>query len=54
VAALPLPALTMTKPLLRAAADMTWQQALALEELAEPMCFTTTAHRAAVAAMLKR
>ena len=52
--ALPQPALALTKPLLRAAVDMGWHQALALEEFAEPMCFTTTAHREAVAAMLAR
>jgi 2-(1,2-epoxy-1,2-dihydrophenyl)acetyl-CoA isomerase len=43
---------TMMKPLLRQAADMTWDQALALEEFAEPLCFTTAAHRDAVAALL--
>lgn len=42
----------MMKPLLRAAADMTWEQAIATEELAEPMCFTTQAHRDAVATLL--
>lgn len=54
VRALPQPAVAMTKPLLRAAADAGWHQALALEEFAEPMCFTTTAHREAVAAMLAK
>jgi 2-(1,2-epoxy-1,2-dihydrophenyl)acetyl-CoA isomerase len=54
VRALPAPAMAMTKPLLRAAVDMGWHQALALEEFAEPMCFTTTAHREAVKAMLSR
>lgn len=38
----------MMKPMLRNAADMTWEQAIAMEELAEPMCFTTRAHRDAV------
>jgi len=33
---------------LRNAADMTWEQAIAMEEFAEPMCFTTSAHRNAV------
>jgi 2-(1,2-epoxy-1,2-dihydrophenyl)acetyl-CoA isomerase len=42
----------MMKPLLRAAADMTWDQAIAMEEFAEPQCFTTGAHRAAVADVL--
>jgi 2-(1,2-epoxy-1,2-dihydrophenyl)acetyl-CoA isomerase len=44
----------MMKPLLRAAADMTWEQAITLEEFAEPQCFTTNAHREAVGALLAR
>jgi 2-(1,2-epoxy-1,2-dihydrophenyl)acetyl-CoA isomerase len=44
----------MMKPLLRSAADMTWDQALAMEELAEPNTFTTQAHRDAVAELLAR
>ena len=44
----------MMKPLLRAAADMTWDQAIAMEELAEPNTFTTQAHRDAVAELLER
>lgn len=44
----------MTKPLLRAAADMSWEQALAMEEFAEPGCFTTSDHREAVEAFLAR
>ena len=43
---------TMMKPLLRNAADMTWEQAIAMEEFAEPQCFTTAAHREAVEALL--
>jgi 2-(1,2-epoxy-1,2-dihydrophenyl)acetyl-CoA isomerase len=43
---------TMMKPLLRGAADMTWEQAIAMEEFAEPHCFTTERHRAAVAELL--
>jgi 2-(1,2-epoxy-1,2-dihydrophenyl)acetyl-CoA isomerase len=54
VRALPAPALSMTKPLLRAAVDSGWHQTLAMEEFAEPLCFTTTAHRDAVSAMLAR
>lgn len=42
----------MMKPLLRSASDMTWEQAIAMEEFAEPMCFTTRGHREAVATML--
>ncbi len=40
IAALPPHAVTMTKPLLRAAADAPWDHALAMEEFAEPQCFT--------------
>jgi large subunit ribosomal protein L13 len=36
----------MTKTILRQAADLSSGQAIALEELAEPMCFTTEGHRA--------
>jgi 2-(1,2-epoxy-1,2-dihydrophenyl)acetyl-CoA isomerase len=39
----------MMKPLLRATADLSWEQAITLEEFAEPGCFTTEAHRVAVA-----
>jgi 2-(1,2-epoxy-1,2-dihydrophenyl)acetyl-CoA isomerase len=45
---------TMMKPLLRNAADMTWEQAIAMEEFAEPQCFTTAAHKGAVEALLAR
>lgn len=41
ISALPAHALPIAKPLLRAAADAPWEQALTLEEFAEPMCFTT-------------
>jgi 2-(1,2-epoxy-1,2-dihydrophenyl)acetyl-CoA isomerase len=40
-AALPAHALAIAKPLLRAAADQTWEGSLTTEEFAEPMCFTT-------------
>jgi 2-(1,2-epoxy-1,2-dihydrophenyl)acetyl-CoA isomerase len=43
---------SMMKPLLRNAADMSWEQAIAMEEFAEPMSFTTRAHREAVGALL--
>jgi 2-(1,2-epoxy-1,2-dihydrophenyl)acetyl-CoA isomerase len=43
---------TMVKPLLRGAADMTWEQAIAMEEFAEPQCFTTAAHREAIDELL--
>jgi 2-(1,2-epoxy-1,2-dihydrophenyl)acetyl-CoA isomerase len=41
----------MTKTILRQAADLSWEQAIAMEEFAEPMCFTTEGHRAGVAAL---
>ena len=50
--AVPAPALAMTKPLLRQAADLTWEQALAMEEYAEPTLFTTAGHQRAVNALL--
>lgn len=50
---LPPHVLAMMKPLLRNAADMTWEQAIATEEFAEPMCFTTRDHREAVHALLQ-
>lgn len=31
---------TMMKPLLREAADATWEQVITMEEFAEPSCFT--------------
>lgn len=40
-ASLPAHALAMTKPLLRAAADQSWEGSLTMEEFAEPTCFTT-------------
>ena len=42
----------MLKPLLRAAADAPWEQSIAIEEFAEPQCFTTAAHKQAVAELL--
>jgi 2-(1,2-epoxy-1,2-dihydrophenyl)acetyl-CoA isomerase len=49
---LPAHVATMMKPLLRNAADMTWEQAIAMEEFAEPQCFTTEAHREGVTELL--
>jgi 2-(1,2-epoxy-1,2-dihydrophenyl)acetyl-CoA isomerase len=45
---------SLAKPLLRRAADATWEQSIAMEEFAEPMCFTTAGHRNAVRAFLER
>ena len=44
-------ALAMSKSLLRAAADASWDGALAMEEFAEPNCFTTAPFREAVTTM---
>ncbi len=41
ISALPRHAVAMTKPLLRAAADASWEQAITTEEFVEPQCFTT-------------
>lgn len=54
VAALPPHAVAMAKPLLRAAADASWNDALTLEEFAEPTCFTTAAFADSVEGMLTR
>jgi 2-(1,2-epoxy-1,2-dihydrophenyl)acetyl-CoA isomerase len=54
IAALAPHALEMSKPLLRNAADATWQSALAMEELAEPNCFTTARFRDSVLSMRER
>lgn len=54
VAAMPAHAVAMTKPLLRAAADAGWNDALTLEEFAEPICFTTAAFADSVHAMLRQ
>ena len=51
IASLPPHALAMTKPLLRAAADASWEQAIAIEEFAEPQCFTTKAFHRSVQQM---
>jgi 2-(1,2-epoxy-1,2-dihydrophenyl)acetyl-CoA isomerase len=52
VAAMPAHAVAMTKPLLRAAADAGWNDAVTLEEFAEPTCFTTAAFADSVHTML--
>ncbi len=45
-------AIAMTKPLLRAAADASWDHALAMEVFAEPQCFTTRTFQEAVRQMV--
>lgn len=52
VAAMPTHATAMAKPLLRTAADAGWNEALTLEEFAEPACFSTAAFADNVRAML--
>src|SRR5262249_42899425 len=52
IAALPAHAIAMTKPLLRAAADGSWETTLTMEEFAEPTCFTTGAFQDSVRALL--
>jgi 2-(1,2-epoxy-1,2-dihydrophenyl)acetyl-CoA isomerase len=53
IADLPPHAVAMTKPLLRATVDADWNDALTLEEFAEPTCFTTAAFADSVRAMLR-
>jgi 2-(1,2-epoxy-1,2-dihydrophenyl)acetyl-CoA isomerase len=52
VAALPRHALPLAKPLLRAAADLSWEDALTMEEFAEPICFTTRGFAEGVEGMI--
>jgi 2-(1,2-epoxy-1,2-dihydrophenyl)acetyl-CoA isomerase len=54
IAQMPPHALAMAKPLLRSAADQTWDQAITMEEFAEPACFTTREFADAVNGMLER
>jgi 2-(1,2-epoxy-1,2-dihydrophenyl)acetyl-CoA isomerase len=51
IADLPPHALRIAKPLLRSAADASWDQSLTTEEFAEPMCFTTRGFADGVAAV---
>lgn len=48
IAALPPHAVAMCKPLLRAAADASWDAAIVMEEFAEPTGFTTGAFQRAI------
>ena len=52
LAALPPHVVAMAKPLLRAAADVSWDAAIAMEEFAEPNCFTTSAFQGTVRELL--
>ena len=49
--ALPPHALPIGKPLLRASADASWDQSIAMEEMAEPICFTTRGFADSIAAV---
>lgn len=51
IAELPPHALPIAKPLLRSAADASWEESLTTEEFAEPMCFTTRGFADGVAAV---
>ena len=53
IADLPPHAVAMSKPLLRATADANWNDAITLEEFAEPACFTTSAFADSVRSMLE-
>jgi 2-(1,2-epoxy-1,2-dihydrophenyl)acetyl-CoA isomerase len=52
IGAMPPHALAMANSLLRAAADSTWETAIAMEEFAEPNCFTTSAFQGTVRELL--
>jgi 2-(1,2-epoxy-1,2-dihydrophenyl)acetyl-CoA isomerase len=54
IADLPPHAVAMSKPLLRATADASWNDAITLEEFAEPVCFTTAAFANSVRSMLEQ
>jgi len=54
IAALPPHAIAMAKPLLRQAADATWDTTITMEEFAEPNCFTTGAFQQTVRSMTEK
>ena len=54
IGALPAHAVAMAKPLLRASADASWDGSLAMEEFAEPNCFTTGVFQDTVRSMAGR
>lgn len=53
VCRLPEHVVSMTKPLMRNACDMSWHQAILAEEFAEPNTFTTRYHQETVRALLE-
>lgn len=54
IAELPPHSLAMAKPLLRQAADATWDTTITMEEFAEPNCFTTGVFQETVRSMAPR
>lgn len=52
VCRLPESVTAMAKTQMRKIADMSWEQAIVMEEFAEPICFTTDPHRNAVRRLL--
>lgn len=54
IAALPPHLVSMTKPLLRTAAGVSWNESITVEEFAEPICFTTGAFADAVRELTTR
>jgi 2-(1,2-epoxy-1,2-dihydrophenyl)acetyl-CoA isomerase len=54
IAALPPHAVAMAKPLLRQAADATWDTTITMEEFAEPNCFTTKVFQQTVRSMTEK
>lgn len=54
VCRLPEHVVSMTKPLMRSACDMSWHQAILAEEFAEPNTFTTRAHQETVRALIDK
>jgi 2-(1,2-epoxy-1,2-dihydrophenyl)acetyl-CoA isomerase len=54
VCRLPEHVVAMAKPLMRAAADMSWEHVILAEEFAEPNTFTTREHQEAVRALLAK
>ncbi|PAV26217.1 enoyl-CoA hydratase [Tamilnaduibacter salinus] len=53
VCRLPDSVIAMTKTQMRKVSDMTWEQAIVMEEFAEPICFTTRSHRSSVDALVR-
>jgi len=52
VTQLPDSVVAIAKTQMRKVVDMTWEQAIVMEEFAEPICFTTQSHRESVEALV--